>query len=210
MGPDDRDALEGRVRARCQQGDVEGAAEAAIRGYGLDIHRFLLALHRGDEEDAGEVLSQWCERLWRSLPEFGWACSLRTWGYTLARNLSANHQREARRRQRRQRPLSETARLHEIEQQLRSTTAAYRRTEVKSRMAEIRATLPPEDQVLLTLRIDQQMDWKELARVLLGEEAPAPEAITRESQRLRKRFQLLKERLVKLARERGVLGPREE
>src|SRR5687768_6899943 len=63
------------------------AAAAAIRGYGPEIFAFLVSRHHNDLH-AEEVFSIWSERLWRGLREFAWACSLRTWAYTLARNAS--------------------------------------------------------------------------------------------------------------------------
>jgi len=64
---------------------------------------------------------------------------------------------------------------------------------------ELRAGLTPEEQSLLALRVDQGLEWAEVAAVLAGEgQAPSPAA-------LMKRFERLRERLGKLARERGLL-----
>jgi RNA polymerase sigma-70 factor (ECF subfamily) len=92
---------------------------------------------------------------------------------------------------------------------VRTQTKPYLRTEAKSKLAELRDSLPPEDRTLLVLRIDKGMEWKDLARVMLGEEADVSDAqLTKESQRLRKRFQLLKDRLVEQGRKEGLF-PRE-
>jgi RNA polymerase sigma-70 factor (ECF subfamily) len=61
--------------------------------------------------------------------------------------------------------------------------------------------LSPEDRELLVLRVDRGLAWNDLARVLSEEdgELDGP-AITREAARLRKRFQVLKDRLREMAR----------
>ncbi|WP_437604324.1 hypothetical protein [Sorangium sp. So ce590] len=55
----------------------------------------------------------WCERILRGLPTFAWACSLRTFAYTIARNAAKNHARD-----RRVRPSLGTTELSAIEQQV--------------------------------------------------------------------------------------------
>jgi RNA polymerase sigma-70 factor (ECF subfamily) len=162
-------------------------------------------MHRSDQ-DADEVFSLWCERLFRGLPGFGWEASLRTWAYTIARNASANFVRGQKNRARRE-LAAESAELAAVEQQVRTETSPYRRTEAKDKLSAIRDALPPEDRMLLVLRVDKGLEWKELARVMLGEDEPVTEvALQRESQRLRKRFQILKEKLVEAGRRQGILG----
>lgn len=204
----DREALEREARRLCQEGDAAGATAAAIRGYGPEILGFLSALHRR-EEDADEVFSLWSERVFRGIAGFGWECSLRTWAYTLARNVSSNYQRDRRARERRAPPLGDSAALSAIEQEVRTETRPYLRSEAKQKLIELRDSLPPEDRVLLVLRLDKQLEWNDVARVMLGgdEGAPAADAaaLKREAQRLRKRFQLVKERLVEEGRKAGLL-----
>jgi RNA polymerase sigma-70 factor, ECF subfamily len=68
------------------------------------------------------------------------------------------------------------------------------------RLASLRASLKPEDQTLLILRVDKGLSWKEIANVFAeaGDAPPDPAA-------LRKRFERLKERLLRLAKKEGVL-----
>jgi RNA polymerase sigma-70 factor (ECF subfamily) len=204
MNPHARESLEDTVRGLCEQGALERAAEAAIRGYGPEILGVLVSTHR-DAQVAEEVFSLWSERLWRGLGGFGWTCSLRTWAYTLARNASISHHRNAVFRERLHPALPDSEALSRIAQQVRTETRPYLRTEAKDKLTALRDSLPDEDRTLLVLRIDKQLEWKDLARVMLGEEADVSDAqLTRESQRLRKRFQLLKERLVELGRREGL------
>jgi RNA polymerase sigma-70 factor (ECF subfamily) len=210
MSEKNREEIEREARRLASEGDHVGAAEAAIRGLGPEIWSFLMALHRS-EQDADAVFSIWSEKLWRGLAGFGWECSLRTWAYAIARNASVSFARGERRRARRELPAQESAALDRVEAALRTETRPYMRTEAKSKLAEIRATLSADDQALLVLRIERRLEWRDLARVLLGEGAPVDDkALTRESQRLRKRFQLLKERLVELGKREGMIGGERE
>jgi RNA polymerase sigma-70 factor (ECF subfamily) len=80
------------------------------------------------------------------------------------------------------------------------------RTETKKRMAELRERLPVDDQTLLILRVTRKLNWKEVARVMV--DAPdgtevAEHDLDQEAARLRKRYQLVKEKLRQMALEGG-------
>jgi RNA polymerase sigma-70 factor, ECF subfamily len=78
------------------------------------------------------------------------------------------------------------------------------RTEVKTRVAELCEKLPPDDQTLVLLRISRQLDWKEIARVMPDEKGEATDrALDKEAARFRQRFQVIKEKLRKMAAERA-------
>lgn len=203
MGTED---LEQAIRQAIGRRDHAGAATLAIRGYGAEIYGFLRAFHR-DEEDAAEVFSQLGERIWRDLPGFRQDSSFRTWAYALARHASLNHRRDRQRRDKRQQPLPEGSQVSALVAQVRSETASYLRSERRTRFAALRESLSPEDQALLVLRVDRQMAWNDLALVLRGGGEPlGQDALKREAARLRKRFQLLKERLLELGRAAGMVG----
>ena len=59
--------------------------------------------------------------------------------------------------------------------------------------------------MILVLRLDRGLSWNEVALVTLGEEGASAEALRRESARLRKRFQDLKEELRVRAQRAGLL-----
>ncbi len=202
----DRELLEADIRRRAVAGDFAGATEAAMRGYGREIYELLAALHRHDD-DASEVFSLFAEGLWRSLPGFAWQSSFRTWAYAVAHRTSLRFRRDARRRAARQAPLPDPSRMEAVVAEVRSATLSYLRTERRSRFAALRATLPPEDQALLMLRVDRQLPWADLARVLHEDDATPLEgkALEREAARLRKRFQLVKEKLYELGRREGLI-----
>jgi RNA polymerase sigma-70 factor (ECF subfamily) len=146
--------------------------------------------------------------MWRGLPSFNWRSSFRTWAYAVAHKASLRFRRDARRRAARLRPLP-TSSLSALVDEVRSTTRSFLRTERKNQFAELRASLPPEDQALLMLRVDRQLSFQDLARVLHeSDDVPLEgKALEREAARLRKRFQLVKERLYEMGKQAGLLDP---
>jgi RNA polymerase sigma-70 factor (ECF subfamily) len=210
MQPEQREELEREIRALWERGELQGAAAAAVRGYGPEIYGFLVAFHR-QKDDASEAYAAFTERLWRGLPGFEWQCSFRTWAYAIARNTSLTYRRQARRRAEMYGPLPEGSQLSALEQAPRSDTASYLKTQRQTRMAALRESLPREDQELLVLRVDRKLAWRDLARVLLhGADRPSPcdDVLEREAARLRKRFQILKEQLHELGRREGLIPDR--
>jgi RNA polymerase sigma-70 factor, ECF subfamily len=92
-------------------------------------------------------------------------------------------------------------------EKVRSRTAPHLRTEVKDALSQIRESLDPDDRALLVLRIDRDMDWSDVARVIYPEEADrSSKDLARLSARLRKRFQLVKEEVREKARAAGLLS----
>jgi RNA polymerase sigma-70 factor (ECF subfamily) len=200
------EAVEAEIRRHYEAGAFEAAAAAALRGYGREILSFLMAVHK-NEADASEVFSIFCEEMWRSLPRFSWQCSFRTWAYTICRYRSQTYRRGTRRRAAREGLLESNADLSAIEQQVRTETLPYLRSQVKSRISELRDSLSPEEQEILILRVDRQLAWPELAQVMAGEDGEplTGEALKRDAARLRKRFQAIKEKLREMARREGLV-----
>jgi len=163
-----------------------------LRGYGPEVLGFLVGLENS-EQRGREIFSTFCEDLWRGLPGFCWDCSLRTWVYTVARHACFREKRAERRRPRGI-PLSQAPAVAEVALQVRSGTHTFQRTDVKERVRRLREALPETDRMLLILRVDREMSWRDLARVALGA-SPSAVELEREAVRLRKRFQLVKERL---------------
>jgi RNA polymerase sigma-70 factor (ECF subfamily) len=195
-----RQALEIELDELRAREEWESAATRAIKGYGPEILGVLRAMHQDDDE-AGEVFQQFCEDLWRGLPAFERRASFRTWAYTLARNAS-HRRRHKERHVKKQLPISLV--VSRVAEKVRTQTFEYLRSQVKSSMRQLRESLPEEDQLLLMLRVDKELGWEELAEVMNG--APLDgEALKRESARLRKRFQLVKEKLRELAQAAGIL-----
>jgi RNA polymerase sigma-70 factor (ECF subfamily) len=196
----ERDRLEAELRAAYDAGDLHAVATAAIRGYGPELYGFLVGMAR-DTEAASEIFAGMCERLWKGLPGFRWESTLRVWAYAVARH-EFFHWTRHRDKARRQVPLSDAPEIAALADQVRTRTAAHLRTEVKDELAKIRATLDPDDQLLLGLRLESNMAWNDIARVLAGEGA---EPSAREVAALRKRFERLKNQLRELAREHKLI-----
>lgn len=201
MGPQANVDVEASVRGLTEAGDHDGATTAALRGYGPEVMRFLCALQK-NEGDASEVFSVFAEDLWKSMKSFAWECSLRTWTYTLARRASF---RSMRKKRAAKVVLGSSPAISQLVQEVRTQTLTYLRTETKTRLRALRDSLPEEDRALLMLRVDRGLAWDELARVLSeNDDTSEPEALKREAARLRKRFQLVKEKLKALAKSEGI------
>jgi RNA polymerase sigma-70 factor (ECF subfamily) len=199
--------LEREVHAACKRGDYTAAATLLIETVGPKVLAFLLQ-RLGNEGDAREVFSMFCEDLWRALPGFEWRCTVRGFSFALARSAAVRYRKQAHQRRERRLPLS-AASLSDVVESVRERTLAHLRTEVKSQMREIFQQLPEDDRALLSLRIDQNLDYRELALALEYEGAlPSDEELTRAAARMRKRFQLLKQRVRQLAQAAGLVpGP---
>ncbi len=186
--------LDDRVRELLAAGDARGAATEAIRELGPQVLRYVRAVAR-DEELARDAFSAFAERLWVGLPSFQWQASLRTWALRLAWNAALDLRDEAWRRHGRR---LETGEASAIAEELRTKTFV-RVERQREALDELRESLTAEEQSLLALRIDQGLAWNEIAEVMSAEGHPVDAAT------LTKRFERLKARLAKLARERGLV-----
>jgi RNA polymerase sigma-70 factor (ECF subfamily) len=74
-------------------------------------------------------------------------------------------------------------------------------------LAEIRRKLDPDDQVLLVLRVDREMAWRDIAEVIeQGGGELGAEELEAGAARLRKRFMRIKEQIREMAKKAGVEG----
>jgi RNA polymerase sigma-70 factor, ECF subfamily len=189
--------VEAEVRRLCESGDSRTAVTLTLREYGPEIVGFLVVLTK-DNVDAGDVFADVCVRIWKSLPTFRWQCSLRTWLYVLARRAFSAYQRERIQWRERHVRLSEVPELDELIVRVTTTTLARLHGEPQTRAQRVRDQLTPDEQTLLTLRLDRGLEWREIVRVLEDAELSDDE-ITREAAALRKQFERLKERVKRLA-----------
>ena len=194
MGADLEDELAGLIRGK----QLDLAATRALEGYGAELYGFLVSF-LGNESDAADVFSQVGEDLWKGLPSFKLACSVRTWLYLLARHAAARFRRSPWNRR------TGDSRLEGLVELARTRTQPWLRTDVKDRFKAMRDALDPDDRSLLVLRVDRGLSWEEVARVMLGEETASDAELSRETDRLRKRYQLLKDDLRRRARELGLI-----
>ncbi len=219
MTPLEREALEASIRAQCDAKDYDAAATLAIKRYGAEIFGFLVTLNR-DEQEASDVFAIVCENLWRGLPKFGCGSTLRTWVYTITRHASLRHKKNVQGRARGAVPMSDYVSV--LAAEVRTATQQFLKTEQKDAFTRIRESLPAEDRMLLVLRVDRELAWNDLARIMHGGEPrddggepgegacdESEEALKREAARLRKRFQLVKEKLLELGRREGLVQPKD-
>ncbi len=186
--------VERRVRELLAAGDTRGAATEAIRALAPEALRFLRALLR-DEEDAADAFSEFAENLWSGLATFRGDASLRTWALRLARNAALNLRGEAWRRRARRFATGEASALAE---DLR-TKSFVREERQRAALDKLREALSVEDRMLLVLRVEQGLSWKEVAEILAADgEAADENTVT-------KRFERLKDRLARMAREQGLI-----
>jgi RNA polymerase sigma-70 factor (ECF subfamily) len=194
---------EAGIRRAWDAADFEQAATRLIQSYGPEVHGFLAAF-MNDRTAAAEAFSLFARDLWVALTDFGWRCTARGWAYTLARNAARRHAKAEKRRRLRHVPIPDGL-LSQVAARSRTRTDAYLRTEVKNRMQELRQRLPAEDQQILILRVSRKLSWNEIAMVLGDSGVSATDAeLQREASRLRKRFQLAKDRLKEMARQEGL------
>ncbi len=186
-------SLEERIAAALGRKEFDQAATEALRGYGPEILRYALTLCRSPD-DAKDVFAEFAERLWKALRKLQ-APTVRALAYRLVRNAAADFYSDAYRRRRITLPSSLGSRLAESIH--RTTMASLKRH--ADRLARIRANLTPEEKTLLLLRLDHRLSWEEIADVLGGEQ-PGPDAAT-----LRKRFERLKAKIGRKAREADLL-----
>jgi RNA polymerase sigma-70 factor (ECF subfamily) len=204
----ERSGVEAEIRSLLERSEPAAAATLAIRTYGAELFGFLLVVHPS-RSDASDSFSELCEILWRKLPEFSWDHTVRAWAYGIARNVSRTRKRNAGRRRQHEAPAAESA-IEAVVEQVRTETLSFLRTEKRGRLQALRDELPEEDRVLLILRVNRRLEWTEIARVLAGvgdNGEPVDDAsLKREAARLRKRFQIVKERLREMARREGLVG----
>jgi RNA polymerase sigma-70 factor, ECF subfamily len=181
------------VAERLARGDAAGAATLALEAHGPSVLRYLRSLL--DEDVAQDAFSRFAEDLWRGLPGFRRECSLRAWAFRVAWHGANKEMRDPYRRRGERLPTGAASRL--AASIVRSSALAGGGRREKLRV--LRASLDPEEQTLLTLRIDRELEWDEVAAVLATEGAPVRAAA------LRKRFERLKSRLGQLAREQGLV-----
>lgn len=192
------------IRDAFERGDLEAAATAALDLYGDEILSFL-SMRVRNTSDAHEVFSMFAEDFWVGLPKFAWRSSVRTWAYMIARNAAARHASAPHRRAARNLTLSAPGRVSQFLERARSSTQLHQQTAVKDRVRALREQLDPDDQMLLVLRIDRGLAWRDLAIAMTGNDALDDAALDREAARLRKAFERVKAALKELAQADGLL-----
>jgi RNA polymerase sigma-70 factor (ECF subfamily) len=188
--------LSEEVGAALARGDRDAAVTLVIERLGAQVHSYLQSILR-DREVADDVFSVFAEHVWTGIGSLEDLARIRGWAYRVAWNAATRVHRDPYRRRRERFKTTMASRV------AASILATGRSLERKaSALDELRATLTPEEQSLLILRVDRDLTWREVAEVVGEEGLPVDEAV------LRKRFERLKEKLGRLAAEKGMLDPR--
>jgi len=180
------------IGALLSAGDFDAATTLTIRVYGPELLGFLRA-RLGNLDAAREAFAWFAEDLWRGMSRFRRECSMRTWAYALARSAAVRYGRSVQRGLNAV-PISQMSRASALAVQLPTTSGPS--TEDERRLVSLRERLDEEEQLILSLRVDKNMPWEDVALVTLFEgERPSDDELAREIARLRKRFQYLKQKL---------------
>jgi RNA polymerase sigma-70 factor (ECF subfamily) len=184
--------VDAELRSLLRAEQLMAATTLVLRNLGPEILGFLSAVL--GNVDGDEVFAAFSESLWRSLATYRSECGIRTWAYMLARQQISRHRKGARRHPQPQVRISELA---DVLQEVRRTYTTRRAT-----LTRLRNELSIEDRELLILRIDRELSFDEIALLFVEDPSTADEqALRRESARLRKRFQLIKDQLMTRVRE---------
>ena len=198
--------LEKEIQTAWKATEYQRAATISIQSYGPEILGFLVAFTK-DRSQADDVFSYFLEDFWRGLPRFDWRCSLRVWSYTLARHAAKRYAIRSQGRRKGLMPLSQVPELANAAEKVRTSTAHYLRTAVKSRMRELREQLSDKEQILLVLRVDWELAWRDIAVIMSDDSSPLDgESLPRAMSTLRKQFERVKEKLRKLSEEEGLIA----
>ncbi len=173
-------------------GRSRAAAEEVIRAHGPRMRSYLRSVLR-EPDLADDAYSLWSEWVFAAIRRYEGAASLRTWAYGVAHNAARRVRADAFRRRRC--PLSQAGASRAAAQ---SSSSARRRERAARALDGIRARLSLDDQGLLALRFHHGLDWEAVAAILSYERPVSSAAF-------RKRFERLKERVRRLAREAGAL-----
>lgn len=185
--------LEEKSMELLSRGDVKSAVTLVLKAHGPEVIGYLEnAL--GDPDDARDVFQRAAEDLWNWLPGFRGG-SLRAATYRIAHHAAARFRREAWRRRRERMRTTMASRI------AASITSPESRlaTKPRDRLARLREALDQDERTLLILRVDREMSWNEVAEILSSDGDPV------DSQVVRKRFERVKEKLGRLAKEQGLL-----
>ncbi len=149
---------------RCRRGD-ERAATVLVRRYSPSVARFVASL--GERQEVEEVVQDTFVRAFASLDGFRGDSSLRSWLFTIARNLVRDRVR-SRARKYQVVPIEES---HAVTEHDALDAAVSDETE--RRLGEALELLSPMQREVFTLRVSEGLSYREIAAVVGSTEGAA-------------------------------------
>ncbi len=141
MKATERDQLEERLRALCEAGEYGSAVALGLEGYGAEIRKLMwVVLKEGSKVD--DAFGMFSEQLLKSLPDFRWQSSFRTWAHAMARNICLQATRSPAARE----YLMTEGGLDRQAQRERTETPPWVKTDVKRRFRALQERLSPHEQ----------------------------------------------------------------
>lgn len=156
--------LDAVLVARWQGGD-ERAAALLVRRYAAAVARFVASL--GEKHEVEEVVQDTFVRAFASLDGFRGESSLRTWLFTIARNLVRDRVRSRKARYTIV-PIEESHAVTEHDALDRTVS-----DETEARLREVVTSLSPMQQEVFTLRVSEGLSYRDIAAVVGSTEGAA-------------------------------------
>lgn len=194
---------EAETRAALEAGERNRATTILLTAYGPELLGFLFN-RLGDQTAAETCFAELAERIWRKLGQLQWRTTARAWCYAVARTAVADYRRKPEQQAHRRVDLADAPEVLTAVHRVRTATRPYLRTTVKRAFSALRDELSEADQIMVGLRLDRELSWKELAQAMADVELDGP-ALDREAARLRKRFETVKTEFAQKAQQRGLL-----
>jgi RNA polymerase sigma-70 factor, ECF subfamily len=156
-----------------------------IQRYAAEMRAFLRS-RTASRQSMEDVYAVFTEDVWKGLPQVRSDKHLRSWLYVVARNALSRHVRFKRRWRQRHTFSGLESLPAEVKQSYGTRQGNI------AQLTPLLAELSPADRELLDQRLVKALPWREIALTSARAAGDTSEAvITRESARLRKRYQLL-------------------
>ncbi|MCB9730614.1 MAG: sigma-70 family RNA polymerase sigma factor [Deltaproteobacteria bacterium] len=203
--PASHDETEAEIRRLLSQpGDPWPAIQHAARAWGPALADYIarrgLAPH-----DVNDILSDTWLAAHESAGRFDRSRSFRGWIFTIAKHRMHRRFRDAGRDVRRLSPLSQVDQQH-LAAAVQSSIIIWQRTDVKRGLLALRDELGQDDQHLIELRADHRLEWVDVVRVFDPDGAELEgDELKKRVNTLTQRYKRLKQRLHRMATDRGLL-----
>jgi RNA polymerase sigma-70 factor, ECF subfamily len=145
--------------AQFRQGNGEAFSEL-VRRYSRPITIMILRMVR-DPEDAKDLSQEVFLKAYEGIPRFMSASSFKTWLYTIALNTARDHIRK-------HRPTVSPDELNALESPAEPAELQLDRARFSERLRAEIERLPEKQRLTLQLRVHEELDYREIARVLGG------------------------------------------